>query len=343
MLKKIVVTIALLSVIAGVSFFVGKDMFYGSAVEKEYEVLLDEGETYDAMIAKVKAGMDNHLAFDFYADHIDLERTIKHGRYVINEGMSVIDIARMLKIGVRNTSCLVINNVRTPQALAEKIASQLDIMAEDMTALLLDSEYVKECGFDSPEAMFSVFLPNTYEVDSDITPREVVDYLMRESNKYWSKAANSERLTALAASTPIKSSYDVMVLASIVYEETKAEEEMARVAGVYINRLNKGMLLQADPTVKYAVGDPTLKRILYKHLEVESPYNTYINRGLPPSPICMPSIQAIDAVLNYEQHDYIFFCARPTFDGYHNFARTLSEHNANARAYQRELNKRKIK
>ena len=337
MLKKIVVTIALLSVIAGVSFFVGKDMFYGSAVEKEYEVLLDEGETYDAMIAKVKAGMDNHLAFDFYADHIDLERTIKHGRYVINEGMSVIDIARMLKIGVRNTSCLVINNVRTPQALAEKIASQLDIMAEDMTALLLDSEYVKECGFDSPEAMFSVFLPNTYEVDSDITPREVVDYLMRESNKYWSKAANSERLTALAASTPIKSSYDVMVLASIVYEETKAEEEMARVAGVYINRLNKGMLLQADPTVKYALGDPTIKRILYEHLEVDSPYNTYKHKGLPPTPIAMPDLAAIEAVLNYEQHDYLYFCATPELDGRHNFAKSYSEHQRNAKAYHKAI------
>ncbi len=333
MLKKIVVTLALLSVVAGVSFFWGRDMFYGSAVEKEYEVLLEEGETYDAMIAKVKAGMDNHLAFDFYANHIDLERTIKHGRYTIAEGMSVIDIARMLKIGVRNTSRLVINNVRTPQALADKISSQLDITAEDMTALLLDSEFVEECGFNSPEAMFSVFLPNTYEVDSDITPREVVDYLMRESDKFWSKAANSERLTALAATTPIKSSYDVMVLASIVYEETKAVEEMARVAGVYINRLNKGMLLQADPTVKYALGDPTIKRILYEHLEVESPYNTYKHKGLPPTPIAMPDLAAIEAVLNYEQHDYLYFCATPELDGRHNFAKSYSEHQRNAKAY----------
>jgi UPF0755 protein len=139
------------------------------------------------------------------------------------------------------------------------------------------------------------------------------------------------------------SRYEVMTLASIVYEETKAVDEMARVAGVYINRLRKGMPLQADPTVKYALQDFGLKRILHKHLRTKSPYNTYVNKGLPPSPICIPSIAAIDAVLNYEKHSYIFFCARPEFDGRHNFARTLSEHNANARAYSAALNKLKIK
>lgn len=134
-----------------------------------------------------------------------------------------------------------------------------------------------------------------------------------------------------------------MTLASIVYEETRKTDEMPRIAGVYVNRLRKGMPLQADPTVKYAMQDFGLRRILHKHLKYESPYNTYRNKGLPPSPICMPGIDAIDAVLNFEEHDYLFFCARATFDGYHNFARTLREHNANARAYSAELNRRKIK
>ena len=136
---------------------------------------------------------------------------------------------------------------------------------------------------------------------------------------------------------------EVMTLASIVYEETRQSDEMPRIAGVYINRLRKGWPLQADPTVKYALQEFGLRRILHRHLKYPSPYNTYINKGLPPSPICMPGRNAIDAVLDFERHDYMFFCARPTFDGYHDFARTLREHNANARAYSAELNRRKIR
>lgn len=338
MRKKIVaISLVVLVIVVVTLCGVGYKMFYGSAVDREYEVVLTGDDSYDEMIAKVKKGMDNHLAFDFYADHIDLKRTIKPGRYTIKQGMTVMEVARMLKIGVRNTSRLVINNVRTPEALAEKIASQLDIDVDDMRSLLLDESFVKEYGFDSSEAMFSLFLPNTYEVDSDITPREVVAYLAKESDKFWSRSENSERLEQLKSSTPLKSSYDVMVLASIVYEETKAEDEMARVAGVYINRLNKDWLLQADPTVKYALGDPTIKRVLYEHLEVESPYNTYKYKGLPPTPISMPDMSAIEAVLSYEHHDFMYFCASPELNGRHNFAKTLKEHNRNADAYHKAI------
>ena len=133
------------------------------------------------------------------------------------------------------------------------------------------------------------------------------------------------------------------MLASIVHEETNAKEEMARVAGVYINRLQRGMLLQADPTLKYAAGDPTIKRVLDKHKAIDSPYNTYMYLGLPPTPIAMPDMAAIEGVLNYEEHNYLYFCARPEMDGRHNFARTLSEHNRNAAAYHRALDRMKIK
>ena len=338
-MRKKIVAISLVVLVIVVVTLCGVEykMFYGSAVDREYEVVLTGDDSYDEMIAKVKSGMDNHLAFDFYADHIDLKRTIKPGRYTIKQGMTVMEVARMLKIGVRNTSRLVINNVRNPEALAEKIASQLDIDVDDMRSLLLDESFVKEYGLDSSEAMFSLFLPNTYEVDSDITPREVVAYLAKESDKFWLRSENSERLEQLKRDTPLKSSYDVMVLASIVYEETKAEDEMARVAGVYINRLNKGWLLQADPTVKYALGDPTIKRVLYEHLEVESPYNTYKYKGLPPTPISMPDMSAIEAVLSYEHHDFMYFCASPELNGRHNFAKTLKEHNRNADAYHKAI------
>ena len=185
--------------------------------------------------------------------------------------------------------------------------------------------------------MFSIFIPNTYEFYWTVTPEDFVDRMYKEYMRFWTGERDKKRERSGL------NRVEVSTLASIVYEETRKVDEMPRVAGVYVNRLKQGIPLQADPTIKYAMQDFGLRRILYRHLKYESPYNTYLHRGLPPSPICMPSIEAIDAVLNFEKHDYIFFCARPTFDGYHNFARTLKEHNANARAYQAELNKRKIK
>lgn len=341
MRKKIIYISLVVALVVGVMSFWVYRMFYGSAVDKSFAVELREGESYDEMIEKVKAGIDNHWAFDIYADHLGLSSSIKPGYYEIKEGMTVIDVVRMLKIGVRNTTQIVINNVRTPEALATKIAASIDLDEEELRALLTNEEYIKECGFDSPMALFASFLPNTYEVDSNVTPRELLDCLRRESQRYWESTDVKERLDYLAENTPIEEWYDVMVLASIVHEETKAKEEMARVAGVYINRLNMSMPLQADPTVKYAVGDPTLKRILNKHLKVESPYNTYIYKGLPPTPISMPDMAAIEAVLNYEKHDYLYFCARAELDGLHNFAKTLSEHNRNAKAYHNAINKLK--
>ena len=207
-----------------------------------------------------------------------------------------------------------------------------------MLDALRDPELVRELGFDSAEAMFSIFIPNTYEFYSEITAEDLVRRLKVESDKFWATEEHQRGLERCGL-TPL----EVMTLASIVHEETNATSEMARIAGVYMNRLKKDMLLQADPTVKYALGDPTIKRILKRHLEVDSPYNTYKHKGLPPTPIAMPDVAAIEAVLNYEVHDYLYFCARPEFDGKHNFARTIQEHNRNARAYHEALNKRNIK
>lgn len=336
MRKKIIWIGAIVAIILAVVAFLGYRMFYGSAVDRTYSITLNEGESYSEMIDKVKEGMDNHWAFDLYADHIGLDASIKPGCYDIREGMSVIDVARMLKIGSSSAVRLTINNARTPEALAAKIAQQSNVSEADMLAVLRSREVWEQMGFNSAEAMFSIFIPNTYEVRRDIGARDIVERMKRESDKFWSNDVRQSQLAELKM-TP----YEVMTLASIVYEETKAQDEMARIAGVYINRLRRGMLLQADPTVKYAVGDPTLKRILYKHLEVESPYNTYKYKGLPPTPIAMPDMVAIEAVLGYEKHDYLYFCARAELDGRHNFAKTLKEHQRNADAYHKALAKAK--
>ena len=312
--------------------------FFSSAVSERFKLVLRSNESYDDMIAKVERYIDYDLAFEFYARHIDLDEGIEAGTYTFEQGMTVIDVARTLKFGCDNSVRLVINNARTPEILAGKIAMQIDADSVSMLKALRSEALIEEFGFDSAEAMFSIFLPNTYEVYSDVSPEDLVRRLKQESDKFWS---DEKRLMALERSglTP----YEAMTLASIVHEETNAKDEMARVAGVYINRLKRGMLLQADPTLKYAAGDPTIKRVLNKHMDIDSPYNTYKYAGLPPTPIAMPDMAAIEGVINYEDHNYLYFCARPEMDGRHNFAKTLSEHNRNAAAYHRALDKMKIK
>ena len=338
MKRKFVAVILALILIGAVSAIWGYKMFFGEAVEERVMVVLRSDESYDEMTAKVKSSLLYPLAFDIYAKRINLDRGIEAGAYTFDKGMNVVEVARTLKFGVDNAVRLVINNARTPEALASKIAMQIDADSTEIVSALRNKELIAELGFDSAEAMFSIFVPNTYEVYSDIAPESLVRRMKSESHKFWSGSKRKAQLEALGM-TP----FEVMTLASIVHEETNVKEEMARVAGVYINRLKLGMPLQADPTLKYAAGDPTIRRVLDKHKQIESPYNTYKYVGLPPTPIAMPDLAAIEGVLNYEKHNYLYFCARAEMDGRHNFSRTLAEHNRNAKEYHRALDKMKIR
>lgn len=316
--------------------FVVRQQFYGNAVKTGRELFVSSRADYGELVDSLLPELKHHWAFDVYARRINLAETFKPGHYLLEPGMSVIRVARMLKLGMQTPVRVTINNVRIPAQLAQKLAGQIDADSAAIMRALTSPEVARKAGFDSL-TLFSMFIPNTYEFYWTVTPEEFVERMKREYDRFWTPQRDSLRGRSGL------SRFEVMTLASIVYEETRKTDEMPRVAGVYVNRLKKGMPLQADPTIKYAMQDFGLRRILYKHLKYDSPYNTYLNKGLPPSPICMPGINAIDAVLNYENHDYIFFCARDTFDGYHNFAKTLREHNANARAYSKELNRRKIK
>ena len=338
MKRKFFVVILVLVVILAVTAIWAYQMFYGEAVEERVTVVLREDESYEEKLAKVKSSVLYPIALELYAKRIDLDRGIESGAYTFTQGMSVIEVARTLKFGVDNSVRLVINNARTPEALASKIAMQIDADSVTILSTLRNESIIKEMGFCSAEAMFSIFLPNTYEVYADITPESLVWRLKRESDKFWASESRQAKLEALDMT-----SYEVMTLASIVHEETNVAEEMPRIAGVYINRLKRGMPLQADPTLKYAAGDPTIRRVLDKHKSIESPYNTYKYVGLPPTPIAMPDMAAIEGVLNYEKHDYLYFCARAEMDGRHNFARTLAEHNKNAKEYHRALDRLKIR
>ncbi len=334
-MRKLVIGLLALIAVAGAAYLYGRWLFYGSAVEEPHHLYIYRSTDYATVADSVRSMIRHPKAFDFYARRLDLEHTFKPGHYLLTPGQSVITVTRTLKLGLQTPVDVTINNVKIPAHLAGKLARQFEADSVAFLAALTSRELASEVGFDSL-TLFSMFLPDTYEFYWTATPEEVVRRLRKEYDRFWTperdKARERSGLSRL----------EVMTLASIVYEETRKSDEMPRVAGVYINRLKKGIPLQADPTIKYAMQDFTLRRILKSYLKTPSPYNTYINKGLPPSPICMPGRDAIEAVLHFEQHQYLYFCARATFDGYHNFAKTYTEHLVNARAYATELNRRKI-
>ena len=207
----------------------------------------------------------------------------------------------------------------------------------DFLAVLNDAEFLKKHNGLTPETAITVFIPNTYEVWWTEKPREFFERMFNEYKKFWNEERNTKREKLRL------NRLEVMTLASIVEEETNKNDEKERMAGVYLNRVRNSWPLEADPTVKFAVGDFTIKRVLNKHLQTDSPYNTYLYPGIPPGPICTPSIPSIDAVLNGERHDYMFFCARIDGSGYHYFSKTLAEHNAYAQKYRQMLDQRGIR
>lgn len=256
-----------------------------------------------------------------------------HGSYAVKSGDRAIDVARRLKNGWQTPVRVTFNNVRTLEQMAQKLCKNLEITPEQFLDAC-DKE-LESMGYGKPERL-AAFLPDTYEFYWTANPDHVLVKLNDAALRFWTDDRKAK--AAALGLSPMQ----VATLASICEEETAKADELPKVARLYLNRLQRGMLLQADPTVKFAVGDFTLRRILSKHLAVESPYNTYLHTGLPPGPIRMPSKAALDAVLNAPAHNYIYMCAKEDFSGYHNFATDLATHNANARRYHQALNKRGI-
>ena len=281
-------------------------------------------------------GIVNDLvSFSFLSKLKRYDQSIKPGSYLLQADMSNRDAINMLRSGDQVPIKLTYSNARSLEVLAAKIASYLEFDSATMISNLSNSDVASSYGF-TKETFMCMFLPNTYEVYITDQPIAVLDRIYSAYKIFW----NPERMAKAEALnlTP----EEVIVLASIVDAETNQMDEAPTVAGVYINRLNKNIKLQADPTLIFAMGDYTIKRVLYEHMQVDSPYNTYKYAGLPPGPINIPSIAAIEAVLNYEKSDYLYFCANPDFTGNHIFARTLSQHNKNARLLHLALNKKKI-
>lgn len=301
-------------------------------------IYIDEDDSADSVFAKIETNLhpESMTGMKILAKLKDYGENIYTGAYRINSEMTVLETFRMLKAGRQTPVKLIIPSVRTIDKLVSRVAKQIMTDSASITSLINDSSYIAKLGYNKA-TIPALFIPNTYEVYWNMTAEGFIKRMIKENKSFW----NAER-TAKAEALNM-SAVEVCTLASIVDEETANNAEKPLVAGLYINRLKRGMLLQADPTVKFSLQDFGLRRILFKHLETDSPYNTYKHAGLPPGPIRIASVAGINSVLNYSKHNYIYMCAKEDFSGTHNFASTLSEHSRNARRYQQALNRRNIK
>ncbi|RSK36130.1 endolytic transglycosylase MltG [Hymenobacter metallilatus] len=297
-------------------------------------VVVRRGETAKAVLDSIEATgvIVDKLSLRLVAKLMKYEKLVKPGRYELKDGYTNRQLINDLRTGSNRLPLrLTFQNIRLRQDLSRKLATTIDARPSQFDSLLNSPAYTKSLGFDTV-SILTMFIPNTYELPWNASAENLMQRMQKEYEKFWTPARDAQR-KALGLTRA-----EVSTLASIVEaEQQQHADERPRVAGVYLNRLKRGMKLQADPTVVYANHDFTIKRVLNVHLAKDSPYNTYKYAGLPPGPINLPSIASIDAVLNPESHQYLYFCAKEDFSGYHAFARNEQEHLVNARRYQAAL------
>lgn len=294
-----------------------------------------------AFIDVYKAIKDQKIVKDteaFYsaAQNMNYTDRVKPGRYHLHEGMSNRRLINMLASGTQEPVTLSFHGLRLKEQFAGFVGKKIEPDSAAILHLLDSTSFVKQYGF-TPENVYTMFLPNTYQLYWNSSPEKFFKKMHGAYEKFWT---GERRSKALALNLdPIQ----VTILASIVDAEALHDDEMPTIAGLYINRLKKGMKLESDPTIIFAENDFTIHRVLSRYLSINSPYNTYMHTGLPPGPIMMPSVNAINSVLDYQKSEYIYMCAKEDFSGYHNFATNMADHMANARKYQQALNERNIR
>ena len=332
--KLIIIIFAIALILAGARAYQLYHYIFDANVISDYVLLIDKNTSFDILETQLMKDqvLVNYKAFDWVSKKKDFKDNVKPGRYVLKANMNTNTLINKLRIGAQDPVDVVFNNVRLKEELAGKVSKYIWADSLSVLNLFSDEDHIDSLGFNT-ETYRTMFIPNTYEMYWTTSADEFAVRMHKEYNRFW----NEERKQKAVQMNLTLS--EVSILASIVQQETIKDEELPKVAGLYVNRLKKGMYLQADPTVKYAVGDFSIKRVLNKHLKIDSPYNTYKNAGLPPGPICFPSIKTIDAVLNYEHHNYLYMCAKEDFSGYHSFAATITQHNRNAARYREALNK----
>lgn len=337
--KKASIAIAAVIILIGAYFALNfyKVYFAPNVTGNEKYLYIKTNSNYDQLVADMKAKdmVRSISSFATAAGKMNLPANIKPGRYRLSKGMTNRALVNLIKAGNQDPVKLKFQNIRKKENFAAYLASNLEADSLSFIGILDSTALISRYGFNQ-DNIYAMFIPNTYEMYWNIPPIDFFERMHKEYDKFWNPKRKQK--AASLNLTPAQ----VYTLASIVDAEALYDKEMPIIAGLYLNRLNKGILLQADPTVIFANNDFTVKRVTGKLLQVQSLYNTYKYAGLPPGPIMMPSISAIDAVLNRNQTNYIYMCAKEDFSGYHNFAETKAQHEINAKKYREALNKRNI-
>jgi UPF0755 protein len=343
-LKKIISisAVAIIAILIVYGFVLLRQIFTDNTKfsEKELYVYVPTGATYEEVKTLIAPYIEHMDRFEMVANKRSYPENVKPGRFLFTKGMNSYELVKTLRMNVPVN--LAFNNQERLENFAGRIGSQIEADSLSLLNVIKDSVFLKENGFNEDNVLV-MFIPNTYEIYWNTSALKFRDKMIKEYRTFW----NKERLAKAAKQglTPI----EVTILASIVHKESVKKDERPRIAGVYLNRLRKGMPLQADPTVIYAIKkksndfEQVIKRVFFKDLTMASPYNTYMNIGLPPGPIAMPDITALEAVLDPEKNDFIYFCASVDRFGYHEFAATLKEHNVNAKKYSDWINSQGVK
>ena len=342
-LKKImwIIALILLVVVAVLGSVIYKKIYSPNVMTSKKSpqfILIPTGSTFEDVVKILddQKLLIDEKSFRWTAGQMNYVTKVRPGRYQLTPKMNNKSLISLLRSGKQVPVMVVFNNIRTKEDLADRVASQIEARSASILNLLNDHDYTQKMGF-TPENILSMFLPDTYEFYWNTSADQFIKKMKREYDKFW----NAERI-AKAKAIPL-TQVQVSTLASIVQLETNKEDEKPVVAGVYLNRYKKDWKLEADPTLVYALGDFTINRVLSIYKEIDSPYNTYMYKGLPPGPICLPTTSSINAVLNYTHHEYMYFCARDDFSGYHSFASSYDKHLLNARRFQKALDRRGIR
>jgi UPF0755 protein len=339
-LRKFIVAMVIILIIAlaftGLNYYL--KYFSPNVTNKQEYLYIHTGANFNDVYKTIREEgiVKDSATFYWAAGNMNYVNRVKPGRYHLHEGMSNRRLINMLASGTQEPVTLSFHNLRLKEQFAGFVSKKLEPDSAAIISLLDSASYVKQYGFTTDD-VYTMFLPNSYQLYWNTTPEKFFKRMYANYEKFWTP----ERKQKAAAINldPIK----VSILASIVDAEALHDDEMPTIAGLYLNRLKKGMKLEADPTVIFAEHDFTIHRVLSKYLTINSPYNTYLHTGLPPGPIMMPSVNAVNSVLDYKKSGYVYMCAKEDFSGYHNFATNVADHLANARRFQQALNERNIK